>query len=66
MHGAQDGRAVVGHRDVLPLGPRHDRLQDLVHALGPQGRLDQVPDRDRAHEVGDFGYFAFQFLSLVF
>jgi len=49
---AQDRRAVVRDLDLagrVAALVLH-RLQDLVHALRPERRLDEVGDRDRADE----------------
>ena len=46
----QDGGTVVGHGDLFARLLVSHGLQDLVHALGAQGRLHQVRDGDRTDE----------------
>ena len=60
VHRLQNSGPVVRHRDVVHLRPRTHRLQDLVHALRPHGRLDQVAHGDRPNEVSDLSHFALQ------
>ena len=48
MDGPEDRGTVVGYRDRLVVLP--DVLEDLVHALGTQRRLDEVGDGDGTDE----------------
>jgi hypothetical protein len=51
---AEDRRAVIRDRDSLAAA---DRLEDLVHPFGTQGRLDEVGDRHGSHKGGlSFGW----------
>ena len=66
VHGAEDSGTIIGHGDILALRTRDNRLEDLIHALGTQGGLDEVTHGNSTDKVGNLGYFAFHLLSLVF
>ena len=53
MHRFQNGSPIIGDRDMTLLRPCSHRLEDLVHALGAQGGLDQISDGHGAHEAGE-------------
>ena len=46
----QDGSTIIGDSDLLARVFVTHRLQDLVHALGSEGGLDQVRDGNCANE----------------
>ena len=66
MHALEDGGTIISHRDFALLGSScSSRCQDLVHAFGSEGGLDQVSDSHSTHEVPNPGDVSLLFVTSV-